>query len=173
MKNKNELLMIGVLTGFGATISYAIAVTIKLHKVAKKMDKAVEDLVESAEIDIPQEMINASIEKNVDREVRYQVELACDEAIKAIRKDISSEIKTTVDAEFKTQKADVAKEIERQIGKIDIDDAKRQVISQAKDEAAKKFKKELDSITDKYTDQLDSMTNIYSTIADKIQSIGD
>lgn len=170
---KNDILQMGCITGFIATIGYAIAVTRRLHEVSNKLDRAVDNLVDTKEIDIPKDMINRSIERAVDREVRMQVGDSCKAATKAVENDIYKEIKSSVEDEFKRQKGDVAKELKRQINDLDISEIKKEVIREAKDTAANKFKHDLDDILEKHNDELESVTRIYSSIADKISSIGD
>lgn len=168
---KNEIIGIGVIAGFVATVGYAIKVTTDLKDVSNKMDMAVKDLVNKTNIDIPQDMINRSIERAVTTEVRYQVEKACGSAVTAVRSDITKEIKSTVNDEFQRQKDDVAKELKRKINNLDISSIRQEVIKEAKDTAAEKFKSDLDDILEKHNEELESVTRIYSSIADKISSI--
>ncbi len=171
---KNDLKVLanfGVIGGFAATIGYAIKVTTDLRHVSQKMDIAVKDLVHKASIDVPQDMINRSIERAVTTEVRYQVEKSCSSAVATVRSDITKEIRNTVDDEFQRQKDDVAKELKRKINLLDISEIRKEVIKEAKDTAAAKFKSDLDDILEKHNEELESVTRIYSSIADKISSI--
>ncbi len=170
---KNDILQGGMILGFVSTIAYAISVTVKLHKVSDKLDRAVDNLVDTKEIDIPKDMINRSIERAVDREVKAEVASVCEKAVKDIEKDIRSEVKSNVEAEFNKQKDSIARELKRQVNNLDISEIRREVVREAKDTAANKFKHDLDEILDKHNDELESVTRIYSSIADKISSIGD
>ena len=170
---KNDALQGGMILGFIGTIGYAILVTIKLAKVSDKLDRAVDNLVDTKEIDIPKDMINRSIERAVDREVRNQVGDACNKAVKDIEKDIHKEVKASVEEEFEKQKGSIGKELKRQVNDLDINEIRKEVIREAKDTAANKFKHDLDDILEKHNDELESVTRIYSSIADKISSIGD
>lgn len=170
---RSEILQGGCILGFIGTIGYAIAVTKKLRDVSVKLDRAVDNLVDTKEIDIPKDMINRSIERAVDREVRMQVGDSCKTAVKNIEKDIKKQIENAVEEEFEKQKGDVSKELKRQISDLDISEIKKEVVREAKDTAANKFKHDLDDILEKHNDELESVTRIYSSIADKISSIGD
>jgi len=168
---RNELIGIGVIAGFAATIGYAIKVTMDLKNVSQKMDIAVKDLVHKTSIDVPQDMLDRSIERAVTTEVRYQVEKSCSSAVSAVRSEITKEIKNTVNNEFQRQKDDVAKELKRKINNLDISSIRQEVIKEAKDTAAAKFKSDLDDILEKHNEELESVTRIYSSIADKLSSI--
>ena len=144
----------------------------KLKEVKDELEKGVTKIV-NGEVEISDEYIDKCVDRAVDREVRYQVNKATEKCISGIIKSFETEVKNLVEDEFKIQQYDVKKEMQRQIGQIDIRDIKREVVREAKDAAAKKLKADLEDISDKYTEQLDSMTSIYSTIASKIESIGE
>lgn len=171
--SKNDILAGLVLTGFVGTIFYAVDVTRKLQKVSEKLDKSVKELVNSSDIDIPEELVTRAVESEVKKEVKYQVEKAANKAASDIVLSYKSEIRNVVEDEFTKQKDEVAKSLKRKIDDIDIRELKREVVREAKADCANKLKKDLEDISDKYTDQIESMTSIYSTIASKIEAIGD
>lgn len=170
---KTDILQGGCILGFVGTIIYAIKVTVELNKVSDKLDRAVDNLVDTKEIDIPKDMINRSIERAVDREVRAEVSATCKQAVKDVERDIRKEIRENVDEEFKKQKGEVAKELKRQINDLDITEIRKEVVREAKNTAAEKFKHDLDDILDKHNDELESVTRVYTSIADKLSSMGD
>lgn len=170
---QSEAMQIGCIFGTVATVIYAIATTTKLRRVADKLDVTVKDLAHTDSIDIPQRMVDCAIEKAVDREVTKQVQKACDTAVSLVRKDMQSQVRSTVNDEFESLKGNVSKEINKQISNLDISAIKREVIAEAKETAAEKFKHDLDDILDKHNEELENVTRIYGAIADKISTIGD
>lgn len=169
----SEVLQLGAIAGFIGTIIYAIDTTSKLRRVSDKLDLTVRELAHTDQIDIPERMVNAAIEKAVDREVANQVKGACTQAVNGVRKDIRSSVERAVSDEYEDMKGQVAKEISKQIRDIDISAVKRQVIAEAKDTAAQKFKSDLDDILEKHNEELESVTRIYDSIADRIKAIGE
>ena len=166
--NKKELIGLGIIGGFIATISYAVSMANKLDHVARKLDLTVEDLVDHAEIDIPDDVVDIAIDRAVERKVREYVAESCKKAIKEVDSEINSEIKKTVRDEFDRQKGSVKDELKKQISHLDIREIKDEVIREAKETAAEKFKKDLDDILDKHNDELESISRIYSSIADRL-----
>lgn len=169
----SEFLQVAGVIGFIGTIIYAIDTTSKLRLISDKLDVTVKDLAHTDQIDIPERMVNAAIEKAVDREVTAQVKDACSAAVNGVRKDIRSEVQRAVSDEYEDMKGQVSKEISKQIQNIDISAVKRQVIAEAKDTAAQKFKSDLDDILEKHNEELESVTRIYDSIADRIKAIGE
>ena len=170
---KNDILGLGIIAGFVATIGYAISCTQKLNAVSDRLNMTVKDIVDGVNIDIPETLINDAVKDAVNKEARYQVEKAANKAAGDVVKEYKSDIQTAVDEEFKLQKSELTKTLRKKIDDVDINEIKREVKIEAKNYVAEKLKKDLDDISDKYTDQIESMSNIYSTIASKIESIGD
>lgn len=145
----------------------------KLNKVSEKLDIAVDDLYKETVINVPEELVNRTVERAAKDEAKYQVAKAMDKVRKDVVEAYRSDIKTAVEEEFKLQKGDLTKTLRKKIDDVDINEIKREVKVECKDYVAKKLKKDLDEISDKYTEQADAMVGIYSTIASKIEGIGD
>ena len=145
----------------------------KLNKTSEKLDIAVEDLYKETVINVPEELVNRTVERAAKDEAKYQVTKAMDKVRNDVVSEYKSDIKTAVEEEFKLQKADLTKTLRKKIDDVDINEIKREVKLEAKQYVADKLKKDLDDISDKYTDQIESMSSIYSTIASKIEAIGD
>lgn len=172
MLTRSEIVLGGLIFTNLAALIIAGFEASRLKKVNKEFSDAVKKVVND-EVVISDEFIDRAVEKEIEKEARYQVGRSVDKAIERVAKSFESEIKNKVEDEFKLQQYDVKKEMQRQIGNIDIRDIKREVIAEAKQAATQKLKNDLEDISDKYTEQLDAMTNIYQTVASKIESIGD
>ena len=170
---KSDVLNSGLILGFAGTIIFAIDAHMKLKKAADKLDIAVKDLYEETVINVPDELVQRTVEKAAKDEAKYQVSKAMDKAANDVIKEYKSDIQTAVDDEFKLQKSELTKTLRKKIDDVDINEIKREVKIEAKSYVAEKLKKDLDDISDKYTDQIESMSSIYSTIASKIEAIGE
>ena len=170
---KSDVLNGGLILGFAGTIIFAIDAHMKLKKAADKLEIAVKDLYEETVINVPDELVQRTVERAAKDEAKYQVSKAMDKASKDVIKEYKSDIQTAVDDEFKLQKSELTKTLRKKIDDVDINEIKREVKIEAKSYVAEKLKKDLDDISDKYTDQIESMSSIYSTIASKIEAIGD
>ena len=171
--SRNDIITGLILSGFAATIIYAVDCSRKMKTISDRLNMTVKDLVDGIEINVDEAFVNESVEKEVKKEVKYYVEKAANKAAGDIVISYKGEIKNVVEDEFEKQKDEVAKSLKRKIDDIDIRELKRDVIREAKADCANKLKKDLEEISDKYTDQIESMTSIYSTIASKIEAIGD
>ena len=170
---KSDVLNGGLILGFAGTIIFAIDAHMKLKKAADKLEIAVKDLYEETVINVPDELVQRTVEKAAKDEAKYQVSKAMDKAANDVIKEYKSDIQTAVDDEFKLQKSELTKTLRKKIDDVDINEIKREVKIEAKGYVAEKLKKDLDDISDKYTDQIESMSSIYSTIASKIETIGE
>lgn len=167
----NMLLGVGIIAGWVGTIVYAIDAHKKLNDVAGKLDTSVEDLARKSRIDIPDKVIQDAVMDAADRKYDKAMMDATKTAIQKARNDIDSKITAVVNQEFEAQKSEVAKELRHKINSLDISTIRKQVVEEAKDTAAEKFKSDLDDILKKHNEELESVTKIYSSIAEKMGGI--
>lgn len=143
-------------------------VVYKAFKVTKDVDTTISNISEKIPVQIEKDILEKATKEAVSAEVSRRVAFASEQ----VYSDAKSEIKEAVDKEVSKQKdgmaLEVKKEIERKIAKIDIDDLKKEVISDAKDKVADKFDGDLQSILDKYNSDLSNISKIYSSIANSI-----
>ena len=131
--------------------------------------KKISEIAKNLSVDIPENILNRAIDIAVtdacNREITKCGRIATDSVTSHIRK----EVKKAVDKEYSDFKPKVREEMERQVKRIDVDDIRREVVSEAKDKVARKFENDLDDILDKHNEELDKITRIYSSIADKLE----
>lgn len=159
--NVNDLLLIAGAAG----IAYAIYASNKMDKLCKKIDKSVDDISSNMEVDISDALIDAAVEKAVEREVYQAVKKATGKAVKDIESDISKDVKAAVKEHYANLKDDVAKEMHKQVGEIDIREIREDVVEKAKKQLAEKFDDNLDGLLDKFNGELDNVSKIYRSIA--------
>lgn len=165
MSFNNKLFgVVGVGAGLLA-LNYIFSTFEKMHRISKKLDSTIDDMAESTEIDISERLVASAVDKAVEKEVGRAVKCAVDDVIRTVKNDIRTEVKTSVNAVYFDIKASVTKEVSRQVGEIDIDDIREDVIERAKEAVLEKFDGSLDDILTKFNGDLDNVNKIYSSIA--------
>lgn len=170
---RNEELIVGMGAGLGLSIvSLVISIVSgrktnkKLEMISERINTSIDDLMNSEiEVDISDSIINTAVKKKTEEEVGKMANAACSEAKKRVASEFHDIIEREVNAQYDSVKNEVAAEIKRQVGRIDINEVKKQVVRQAKEEAMEKFHEELDGVLDKYNDQLADVGKIYTSIA--------
>lgn len=159
--------------GTGISVVTAGACTgITMHK-AKKMDQAMENMLEkisnTVTIDVADDYIHQIVEKAVERETSARITTEAQAAVTAIKSDMSKKIQKEVNKAYSDLKASVKKQMEEEVGKIDLDDIRREIIDEGREAAAKQFKKDLDKIVELQNENLKNVNDIYANIADTLK----
>lgn len=154
-------------------VGYALGTRKKLNDISDKLDKSIDELSDSVEVDIPQSMIDKAVERAVDREVQYEVKSATVKAVSDVKQDIHKEISRSVNAAYSDVKGSVTEELRKQVARVDINEAKREVIRDAKETASQKFESSLDEILEKFNGDLNNISTIYRSIATAITKNND
>lgn len=172
MNNKDGA--IGLVIGFCGLVvgligvGYAIGSRKKLGDVADKLNKSIDELSNDMEVDIPQCVIDKAVNKAVEREVERRVRVASKEAVTKVSTDIHKSIADSVNKAYSDIDRSVKAEIKKQIALIDIREARREVIAEAKKTVAEKFESDLDDILENYKDELATVSKIYKSIANAV-----
>lgn len=145
---------------------YSIVSGKQFKKLCERLDTAIDDLKdENVVIDISDSVVNEAVERMVSEQVSLSVPRVEAKIRSDLTEKITSEVRKEINASYADIKTNVAREIKEQIGHIDISEVKKQVVADAKEEAAHRFQGELDSILDKFNGQLTDLKAIYSSIA--------
>ena len=136
----------------------------------KQLDKSIEKLSETVTVDVDDAYIHNIVEAAVDREVSERIGIEAQIAISEIRADMNDKIKKEINKSYKDLKASVKAQMEQQVGRVDLDDIRQEIIDEGKELAAKQFKNDLDKIIEQYNDNLTQITSIYSSIADTLKA---
>ena len=162
-------IVLGVVSVGIATVGaiYSIVSGKRYKQLCEKFDTCIDDLCErdDLKIDISERIINEAIDKAVDKQVKITVPEVENNVRAELMTKVSSEVKKEVNASYESIKSNVAREIKQQVGNIDISEVKKQVVADAKEEAAGRFRDELDGILNRFNDQLSDVKKIYSSIA--------
>lgn len=169
MSNKGNILVgiVGCCVGL-LGVGYAIGTKKKLNDISDKIGASLDQLSDATEVDIPEWMIDKAVEKAVDREVTYSVKKAVDSAVNEVKRDIHREVKESVKAAYADTKSEVTKELKKQVSNVDISEARKEVVAEAKKEAAEKFDSNLEEILEKFNSDLENVSKIYKSITNAI-----
>ena len=172
MNNKDGA--IGLVIGFCGLVvglvgvGYAVGGRKKLGDVADKLNKSIDEISNDMEVDIPQCVIDKAVNKAVEREVERRVQVASKEAVTKVSTDIHKSVADSVNKVYSDIDRSVKAEIKKQIALIDIREARREVIAEAKKTVAEKFESDLDDILENYKDELATVSKIYKSIANAV-----
>lgn len=160
---KETKMFFGILAAAG-TAGYVGYLHSKLNNLSEMINTAVDDLSGKVEVNISEDMLDAAVQRAVDREVKYISNRISHE----VSSEMRGQVKKSVDLYTSDIKASAAKEIERQVKNIDISDMEREVVARAKDAVADKFDRKLDNLLEEYNENLQNVKKIYGSIAKSI-----
>lgn len=152
----------------GAMISAGVSTGVAIWK-QKQLDASIEKLSETVTVDVDDAYIHKIIEKAVDKEVKERVVIESRSAVAAIRSDMAQKIQKEINKNYTDLKAQVKAEMEKQLGRIDLDDIRKEIIAEGREEAKKQFKNDLDKIVELQNDNLKNINDIYANIADTLK----
>lgn len=153
----------GICIGF-IGVGYAFGARKKLNDISDMLDKSIDELSESTEVEIPDCMIERAVEQAVNREARDAVRKSTDKVVTDIEATIKSEVSSAVASERAKIEESVKKEIEKKVANIDISSLRRDVVKEAKEAAAEKLDDSMEEILEKFNDELHSISKIYKSI---------
>jgi len=160
---KEFKIFLGVLSAVGG-VSYLGYLHNRINKIEDMITVAVNDISETVEVSISDEMLETAMQRAVDREVKYIANGVKNE----VSAELRSGVKKSVHSSANDIKASVKTEIERQVKNIDISDMEREIVSQAKEAVADKFDRKLDNLLEEYNENLQNVKKIYGSIAKSI-----
>lgn len=164
----NELIIGGVCVAVVCGVE-AFIFGKKIKKLTDEVEhvkgQVINDISSNLNIDVPNEFIDAAVNKAVDREAKERIRFATMEVTSDIRKDIKKQVSEAVDHSYKDIQGEVKRELLNQLGDVSVERIRREVIEEAKDKASKQFDKDLEEVLEKHNRELDKVTEIYSSIA--------
>lgn len=174
--------ILGLFVGI-AGLAWAGYVSLKCNRAANKINMTMDELSSCANVNIKDNMVEQAVQNAVDRAAKDVVDKAAQKAVNGIKEEMSRQIRGIVDEAYTDVKGDVKAALESQIGSVNIERIKREIIAEGKEKAAKvfgealddiredakdKFEDELNSILDRHNTELNSVSRIYGSIADAI-----
>lgn len=162
------LAIAGIGAGIAGLITAAYAIK-ELMDAKKKLSEAVEKVTGDINVDISEAIVKEATDKAIERAADRAAQLAVSSIKHEFDDDIRSEVRKAVDECKSSLKSDIKDRIEKQIGYIDISEAKREVIEKASAHAAETFKSDLDTIIANHNKELEQMQKIYGNIANTLK----
>lgn len=156
-----------VMTG-AAVISAGVNAGVCIWK-QKKLEESIEKLSNTVTVEVEDDYIHQIVGKAVEKEVSARVKVEAASAVSAIKADMSKKIQKEINNSYKDLKSQVKAEMEKQIGRIDLDDIRKEIIAEGREEAKKQFKNDLDKIVELQNDNLRNINDIYANIADTLK----
>lgn len=158
----------------GGIISMVGSVAYGFYK-QRQLEKAIDKLSDNGvNIDITDPLVREMVDRTIKREVGWRMDAASTQAIAEVKADMSKQIKTEVNAAYADLRSQVKAEMKKQVNNVDISEIRKEVIEEAKETAAEKFKSDLDSIIEKtvdnYNAQIKQVTSIYESISNTLQA---
>ncbi|MCR5432354.1 MAG: hypothetical protein K6E95_07335 [Lachnospiraceae bacterium] len=154
------------LAGLGLiAIGWALSTRSKMKEICEKLDISIDRMSENVEIEVPQKIVSAAIDRAVEREV-YN---AAKSAASIVRDDIEREVATRVRKEVESKYDDISKSvtdrIAENVAKIDESRLRKEVVEKAKQQIVDKFDGSLDGLLDDFNGNLRNVGKIYTSIA--------
>ena len=138
----------------------------------KRLEDSIDKLSKTITIDVEDEYIHKIVKASVDRVSKKKIEEATAIAVNEIRSDMSAQIRKEINANYKDLKASVKAEMERQLGRIDLNDIRKEIIAEGREKAREQFKQDYDKILEDYNENLNNIKKIYSNIAETLANNG-
>lgn len=157
--------LLGITVGL-VGVGYALGTRSKMARISDNLERSIDELAGKTPVDIPNDMIERAVEKNVAYEVKQAVGKATDGIMLEIKRDIHKQVGDAVESEYNNIKETVLEELVSEASKIDARRVRSDVEKAAKEHALEKFDDNLDDILENFNDQLKSTSKIYTSIAD-------
>lgn len=167
MKSFNWDLVIGV-TGLVVGlvgIGYASGTRSKMNQVSEKLDKSIDDIIRDTRIDIPNGLIERTVERAVEAKTRIAIDNAVNGAMQKADGIIRSTVSSAVESQYVSLKDRVLVEMTKRVSNINEDRLRDDVYNAAKKKAVEKFEANLDDILEKFNSDLENVGKIYKSIA--------
>lgn len=159
--------VVGIIVGI-AGVAYAFYTTKKMNDLCNKIDKTIDDVSKDMLVDVPETIVEKAVEKAVNREVGRTVEEYSARAVKAVKDDIHSQVKTAINDSYSDIRKSVTDQVAKEVSNIDIKTLKRDVTEKAKESIVEKFDGNLDNLLEEFNSNLTNVSKIYKSIADSM-----
>lgn len=146
-------------------IGYAFGKKKKLDDISNKLNRTIDDLSRSIDIDISDEVVEEAVERAAEREAKKAVQTAISKIISGTTADMRNQVTSEIERQKSLIKDDVIAEIKRKVSKLSIEDLKESVVNQARKEASEKLQSSMDDILESFNANLTQVGKIYQSIA--------
>ena len=123
----------------------SIATGKKYKKLCERLNTSVDAICkQDIKLDdlVTEEVVNAAIERKVKEQLDISVPKLEQSIKNTFAEQLRAEVRKEINAQYSDIKSEVKREIKDQIGRIDINEAKKEVLADAKENAARLFREE-------------------------------
>ena len=144
------------------------------ERFLRAVDDAAEKLSGEIEVDIPEEMVNRALQIAIVRDSEKFVKQAVTAIQKETTNNLETEIKTEVNKAYSDVKSQIREKLNAAVGKVDISEVRKEVVADAKYEAAKRLRSDMDDILNDYKKSVEkAKEELEDTLSDCKGSIED
>lgn len=154
-------------------IGYALGTHSKLSQISNRLGTTIDNLADSVEIDIPEEIVSRAVNKAVSDEAARAVSRATSMAMSEVRSDIQLQALNAVNNEYNCVKATVLQKITDAATRIDMSRVRKDIIEAACEKVVEKIEEDVDDIVEDIVDNLSSSSKLTRTIAKAIAENSD
>lgn len=134
----------------------------------KMIDHAVNQIGESVEVEISQDLIDEAVAKAAEYQIAKTVKTAVDRDWRNIQAEATKQVHEAVDKSRSEIQKGVADALAEECKKLHQTDILNDIRDKAKDALAEKLDDRLDDITDEYSKNLNNMGKVYEALAEKL-----
>lgn len=160
----NKVGIIGVIVGV-VGVAYGAYMACVANKISKKLDKTIDELSNSDDIEITDEMINKAVFKAADDRSSEAMKTATKNIVGIIEQAMLTNVREAVESQYDNISEEITEKVSKEINDLDMDKLRRDIERRASDIAARKFDNNLDNLLDKFNCDLDNVSRIYRSIS--------
>ena len=169
MGNKTELMAVaGVASGITA-LGIALVAIKKLSEVNKALSNAISKIEDGIEVDISEDLVREATERAVEKAANNAASAAVTAVRNEFHQEIRSEVRHAVEKEKTLMRDDIKSQIKKEVGYIDISDAKKEVLEEAKQEVMDHLNENLDLVLAEHNKELEHIQKIYGNLANTLK----
>lgn len=150
-------------------IGMAIGSGNQMKEAERALDASIHDMIRGGKIDIPDSMIQESVNRVVGLRTNEYVRDAISQEVNRVRsvarKDIESAVNEAVGKHCSDLEPDVKRALNKALEGIDISKLRDEAVKAASDKAAEKFDEDLKRVADNYASELQQVNKIYKALA--------
>lgn len=157
---------IACIIGGGAVLISVGWAAYQQNQLKSQIDK----LTGKIHVDVEDTYVCEAVDRAIDREVNKKINSAANRAIEETRKDISKQVSKEVKSAYSDVKKEVKAELMKQVGEVNINSIRKEVIEEARTAAVDKFKGDMDDVLKGYAADLENVRKIHESIANTLSS---
>lgn len=145
--------------------------TDSVNKMCGTINRSVESLAEGIDVDIPQEIVEKSIQAACDKESERVSRDVRDDMKERIRIKSEEEVEKIADRIVPTAESEFRKAYQKKLNSINVQRVKSDIESSVKRELIAQAKADVDRVTSAFTDQINQQAQFIKAMNDKMTAV--